>query len=72
MAGRVDGVDNVSKRLASGRFPSPLDGVPSRDAYGAIEAHYSIGLGCEMRYAGSRRSLSGIFDDWAQFAVMAL
>ncbi|HEY0145218.1 MAG TPA: hypothetical protein VGB93_03500 [Methylovirgula sp.] len=40
--------------------------------YGAIEAHYSIGLGCEMRYAGSRRSLSGIFDDWAQFAVMAL
>ena len=86
---RVDGAGNVSKRLASGRFPFAqfggtcalwnlhaafaepskiltqvielTDGSrwfsiartvrPAITPYGAIEAHYSLGLGCEMRYA---------------------
>lgn len=86
---RVDSAGNVSKRLASGRFPFAQFGGtcalwnlhaafaepgkiltqvieltdnsrwfsiartvrPAVTAYGSIEAHYSIGLGCEMRYA---------------------
>jgi XRE family transcriptional regulator, fatty acid utilization regulator len=86
---RVDGAGNVSKRLASGRFPFAQFGGtcalwnlhaafaepgkiltqvieltdnsrwfsiartvrPAVTPYGAIEAHYSLGLGCEMRYA---------------------
>jgi XRE family transcriptional regulator, fatty acid utilization regulator len=86
---RVDGAGNVSKRLASGRFPFAqfggtcalwnlhaafaepgkiltqvielTDGSrwfsiartvrPAVTPYGAIEPHYSLGLGCEMRYA---------------------
>lgn len=86
---RVDGAGNVSKRLASGRFPFAQFGGtcalwnlhsafadpgkiltqvieltdnsrwfsiartvrPAVTPYGAIAAHYSLGLGCEMRYA---------------------
>jgi XRE family transcriptional regulator, fatty acid utilization regulator len=86
---RVDSAGNVSKRLASGRFPFAQFGGtcalwnlhsafgepgkiltqvielndnsrwfsiartvrPAATLYGAIEAHYSLGLGCEMRYA---------------------
>jgi XRE family transcriptional regulator, fatty acid utilization regulator len=86
---RVDGAGNISKRMASGRFPFAQFGGTcalwnlhsafadpgkiltqvieltdnsrwfsiartvrrSVAPYGAIEAHYSLGLGCEMRYA---------------------